>query len=238
MTLLSSLGHHRAELSYRVLPLPVGRPREPVYAVQRVGAVTVGVGLLVFGLLGLTGGVPFLSTEGHRVLGLSSNGLLATVSLAVAAVLLSAAARGPRVASTAMIVLGALFLLSALVNTLVVGTSLNLLAFQVSNVVFSGVVGSLLLVLGAYGRLGSNLPIDSPYAHPRQPVLEPTDLPSTPAEVAAEAGMRAAEIAVVQHCATEHQQHLVHAMAQARTRAERRRVWIELQPNEAPGTSR
>jgi hypothetical protein len=228
MTLLGSLGHHRAGLSSRVLTLPVGRVREPVYAVHRAGAVAVGLVLLVFGLLGLTSGVPFLATEGQRVLGLSANGLLAVVSLAVAAVLLSAAARGPRVASTAMIVLGVLFLLSAVVNTAVVGTSLNLLAFQLSNVVFSVVVGSLLLVLGAYGRLCSTLPADSPYARPRQSTPEPMDRPSTPEEVAAEAGMRAAEIAVVQHCATEHQQRVVQAMAQVRTRAERRRIWMDL----------
>jgi hypothetical protein len=198
-----------------------------VYAVQRIGAVAVGLVLLAFGLLGLTSGVPFLSTSGQRILGLSSNGLLAAVSLAVAAVLLCAAARGPRVASTVMIALGGLFLLSAVVNTALVGTSLNLLAFQVGNVVFSVVVGSLLLVLGAYGRLSSNLPIDSPYARPQPPVSEPPELPSTPEEFAAEAAMREAEIAVVQHCATAEQRRLVEAMAQVRTRAERRRVWAD-----------
>jgi hypothetical protein len=173
--------------------------------------------------------VPFLSTQGERLLGLSSNGLLAVVSVAVAAVLLGAAVRGPRVASTVMIALGVLFLLSAVVNTALVGTSLNLLAFQLSNVVFSVVVGSLLLVLGAYGRLSSNVPIDSPYAHPQPPVSDPPELPSTPEEVAAEAAMREAEIAVVQHCATEHQRRLVQAMTEVHTRAERRRMWMELQ---------
>jgi hypothetical protein len=66
-----------------------------VFAVQRAGAVTVGLVLLAFGLLCFTRELPFLSSSGERVLGLSANGLLATVSVVVAAVLLGAAVRGP-----------------------------------------------------------------------------------------------------------------------------------------------
>jgi hypothetical protein len=199
-----------------------------VFAVQRSGAGIVGGMLLVFGLLGATGGVPFLATHGQRYLGLSSNGLLSALSLVVAVVLLGAALHGPRLASTVMIVLGVLFLLSALVNLALLSTAFNLLAFQLSNVVFSVVVGFLLLVLGAYGRISGNLPADSPYAHPRSLVPEPPDLPSTPEEVAAEAAMREAEIAVVQHCASGDQQIRVRAMAAMHTREDRRRVWMEL----------
>src|SRR5690349_19744173 len=124
---------------------------ERVYAVQRIGALAVGVVLLVFGLLGATSGVGFLTTHGERFLGLSSNGLLSAVSLVVAVVLLGAAFRGPRTASTVMIVLGVLFLLSAVGNLALLRTGFNLLAFRMSNVVFSEVVGLLLLLLGAYG---------------------------------------------------------------------------------------
>jgi hypothetical protein len=242
MTLLSHVGH--------TIPHPLAHLRRPrrsagpgslvvqsaveradidprIFAVQRLGAVSVGVFLLVFGLLGAAGGVGFLSTHGARYLGLSSNGLLSALSLVVAAVLLGAAFRGPRPASTVMIVLGVLFLVSALLNLAVLRTPLNLLAFRMSNVVFSVVVGLLLLVLGAYGRISGNLPADSPYAHPRDRVEEPSDLPSSPEEIAAEAAMREAEIAVVQHCATEDQRRRVLAMSAVRTRAERRRIWRE-----------
>ncbi len=206
---------------------PTDRPvDERVYAVQRLGAVSVGLILLVFGLLGSTSGVPFLDTHGQRLLGMSSNGLLSALSLAVAAVLIGAALLGPRLASTVMITLGVLFLLSALVNMAVLETSLNLLAFRMSNVVFSVLVGLLLLVLGAYGRISGNLPATSPYAHPRDLVVEPPDLPSTPEEDAAEAAMREAEIAVVQRRATEDQRRRVAAMAGVRTRADRRHVWM------------
>lgn len=206
-----------------------------VYAVQRTGAVAVGLVLLVFGFLGATGGVGFLATHGQRHLGMSTNGLLSLLSLVVAVVLLAAAFRGPRTASTVMIVLGVLFLASALVNLALLRTSWNLLAFRMSNVVFSDVVGLLLLLLGAYGRVTGNLPETSPYVHPHPLAEEPPDLPTTPEEFAAEAGMREAEIAVVEHRATPDQARRVQAMTAARTRDGRRRIWMGF---DAAGTRR
>jgi hypothetical protein len=202
-------------------------PGARVYAVQRAGAVLVALFLLVFGVLGLASGQRFFSTQGQPVLGLYSNGLLSTLSVIVALVLLAAAARGPRTASTVMIVLGTLFLLSALVNSIVLESSLNLLAFGISNVIFSVVVGLLLLLLGAYGRISGHLPPDSPYAHPSTAVPYLDERPRTPEEVAAEQAMREAEIAVVQHTATADQDRRVHAMAQMHTRTDRRQVWME-----------
>jgi hypothetical protein len=239
MTLLSAFGHHPAPL---VLRRPAGTAADRpavngrVYLVQRLGAVAVASILLVFGLLGATGGVPFLSTHGARYLGMSSNGLLSALSLVVAVVLLGAALAGPRIASTVMIVLGALFLLSGLFHLAVLNTAANLLAFRMSNVVFSFVVGLLLLVLGAYGRISGHLPADSPYAHPRDLTVELPDPPVTAQEVAAEAAMRQAEIAVVQHCATEDQRRRVQAMGEAHTRADRRRIWMAY--DASPGSDR
>ena len=205
-------------------------PGARVYAVQRTGAVLVALTLLVFGLLGFAGGLDYFSTEGERILGLSSNGLLSTISVVMAVVLLVAAARSPRVTSTIMIVAGSLFLLSALVNLAVLRTSFNILAFEFENVVFSVVVGLLLLTLGAYGRISGHLPDDSPYA--RHSVADDadldlsSDLPSTPAEIEAERAMRDAEVAVVQHVATNEQRRRVAAMAKVHSRADRRRVWM------------
>jgi hypothetical protein len=218
-------------------------PTSIVFRVQRTGAICVGLFLLVFGVIGLAGGLGFFDTEGERILGLSSNGALSTLSIVVGLVLVGAALRGPRVASTVMIVLGVLFLLSALANLAVLTTSLNVLAFEVSNVLFSIAVGLLLLMLGAYGRVSGNLPSDSPYAH--QHVADPRppeSYPSTPEEFAAETAMREAEIAVGNHVGTEDQRRRVQAMALVHTRADRRRVWMELdaalpaQPAEVPHT--
>ena len=229
MTLLSHLGHPTAHRPPVVLRRPVDPAARPavngrVYAVHRLGAVAVGSMLLVFGLL---------ATEGGRSLGMSSNGLLSALSLIVAVVLVGAALAGPRVASTVMIVLGVLFLLSGLVHLAVMSTAVNLLAFRMGNVVFSFVIGLLLLVLGAYGRISGNLPADSPYAHPRALTVEPPDRPVTAEEVAAEAAMREAEIAVVQHCATEDQRRRVQAMSQEHTRVGRRRIWMAYDDAEA-----
>ncbi|WP_448624900.1 DUF4383 domain-containing protein [Geodermatophilus sp. URMC 64] len=255
---LLSLGHGGASPLHRVsflprlprlprrtaehVPAPVAVDDQPavdgrVFAVQRLGAVGVGTFLLVFGTLGLTSGVPFLSTHGQRLLGLSSNGLLSVLSVVVGAVLVGAALRGPRVASTVMMVLGSLFLLSSLVNLALLQTGFNVLAFRISNVLFSIGVGVLLLVLGAYGRVSGNLPETSPYAHPHPHVVEPPELPSTPEEVAAEAAMREAEIAVVEHRATEDQQRRVAAMARVHSRPDRRHVWMEFdRPTAGPGS--
>jgi hypothetical protein len=198
-----------------------------VFAVQRTGAVLVALFLLVFAVLGFAGGLDFFSTEGEEILGLPSNGLLSAISVVMAVVLLAAAARGPRVASTVMIVAGSLFLLSAMVNLALMETDFNILAFEMENVVFSVVVGLLLLVLGAYGRIGGHLPPDSPYAHPDESVDYGEDqFPSTPEEVAAEEAMREAEIAVAEHRASDAQRQRVAAMARATTRRERRETWM------------
>ncbi|MGY2079129.1 DUF4383 domain-containing protein [Modestobacter sp. SYSU DS0657] len=201
-------------------------------AVHRIGAVVVAAVLAVFGVLGLVDGLDYFSTDGERILGLSSNGLLSTISLVTAAVLVAAALHSSRTASTVMIVVGALFLVSALVNMALLETDWNFLAFSMANVIFSICAGLVLLILGAYGRVSGNLPADSPYRADR-PATDEDDgtgqeLPTSPAEAEAERAMRDAELAVVEHRATPEQQRRVTAMAQVRTRADRRRVWMEM----------
>ncbi|MGY2002500.1 DUF4383 domain-containing protein [Blastococcus sp. SYSU DS1024] len=202
-----------------------------VLTVHRIGALVVAAVIAVFGILGFADGLEFFSTDGERILGLSSNGLLSTVSVVTAAVLVAAALRGPRIASTVMIVVGVLFLVSALANLAVLQTGFNILAFRFTNVVFSVVAGLVLLVLGAYGRVSGNLPPDSPYARPGVDAggddPDPAgEHPSTPAEFAAERAMRDAEVAVVQHTATPDQQRRVAAMSAAHSRGDRRRIWL------------
>ena len=222
MTLHLTRPHRKPRAGATVLS-----PGQRVPVVHRIGALAVAAVIATFGVLGLLDGLPFFSTDGSRVLGLSSNGLLSVISLVTAAVLVAAVLRGPRVTSTVMIVVGSLFLLSALANLAVLRTDWNFLAFRFPNVVFSVVAGLVLLLLGAYGRVSGNLPSDSPYARPQSdapPLVD--DSPSTPAEYAAERAMREAEVAVVQHTATADQERRVAAMAKVSPRAERRRVWM------------
>ncbi|MCO7219164.1 DUF4383 domain-containing protein [Klenkia sp. PcliD-1-E] len=203
-----------------------------VKAVHRLGAFTVAAVLAVFGILGFVGGLDYFSTDGGQVAGLSSNGLLSTISLVTAVVLVAGAAKGGRVASIVETGVGTAFLLSAFWHLFVLNTSLNVLAFQMSNVIFSIVVGLLLLTVGLYGRVSGNLPSDNPYRANLEagvePLTEEPELPArTPEERRAEAEIRAAEIAVAEHRATPEQAARVEAMSHERTKAGRRRVWMQ-----------
>src|SRR4051794_5654077 len=75
---------------------PVAGPGARVPVVHKVGAVVVAAVIGAFGILGFAGGLDYFSTEGAQVLGLSSNGLLSTVSVLTAAVLVFAAFRSAR----------------------------------------------------------------------------------------------------------------------------------------------
>ncbi|GAB4082443.1 DUF4383 domain-containing protein [Modestobacter muralis] len=203
--------------------------RTRVTVVHRIGALVVAAVIAAFGVLGLLDGLDYFSTDGERIAGLSSNGLLSTISLLTAAVLVVAAVRGSRTASTIMLVIGALFIASALINLALLETDWNFLAFSVANVIFSICAGLVLLTLGAYGRVSGNLPDDSPYRGAQdagEEVMESPELPETPAEEAAERAMRAAELAVVEHRATADQLARVQAMAKVRSRSARRTVWM------------
>jgi hypothetical protein len=222
----------RDTLRHRTADTSETAPPSRVATVQRLGAVLVAVVLLAFGLFGFLERLDYFSTEGGRIAGLSSNGLLSTISVVTAVVLVVAAFRSARTASTVMLVLGVAFLVSALANLAALRTSFNVLNFSMANVVFSLCAGLFLLVLGAYGRVSGNLPPDSPYrgADPSGDEVEgpePERYASTPAERAVERAMRDAELAVAEHRATPEQTRRVAAMAQVRTRADRRRVWTE-----------
>lgn len=199
--------------------------------VHRIGALLVAGVIAVFGVLGLAGGLGFFSTDGEPVLGLSANGLLSTVSLVTAAVLVAAAARSGRLVSTVMTVVGVLFLLSAFGHLFVLDTDYNLLAFELPNVFFSIGAGLLLLLLGTYGRVTARLPRDNPYylaAHDDDPAVrpEPDWSPPTPEEAIVDEAMAEAERACAQGYGTVDQRTRVAAMSHVRTPEDRRRVWL------------
>ncbi|GAA4889823.1 DUF4383 domain-containing protein [Actinomycetospora straminea] len=141
-------------------PTPLSRR---VVLVHRAGALTVAAVIAVFGVLGYVGGLSAFDTRGMPLLGLSTNGLLSTVSVVTAAILVLAAVRGGRPASTVMIVIGVAFLLAAFAGLAVLATPYNLLAFRLPNVFFSIGAGLVLLVVGSYGRVVVHLPPDNPY---------------------------------------------------------------------------
>ena len=140
---------------------------------HRGAALVFGFALSVFGLLGFVNHLSWFDPNGPPILGLSTNLLLSTLSVVVGAVLIGAAGRGGRAASTTLVVVGGLFMLSGVVNSVLLSTAFNLLSFRMSNVVFSLLAGFVLIVLGAYGRFAGHLPADNPYRRAR--VGDPVD---------------------------------------------------------------
>jgi hypothetical protein len=190
--------------------------------VHRIGAAVLGAGLCLFGILGFVDRLRFLALHGKVVLGLASNGLLSTISVIVGAVLIGAALRGGRVSSTITVAVGLLFLLSGLLNLAVLDTKLNLLAFRLSNVVFSFVAGMLLLFLGAYGRFSGGLSADNPYYQRRH--REDSGAWDDHRDDDDDR-LLAAELAVAAGHATPEQEQLVRDDAQRRADEAHRRAW-------------
>ncbi|MER7760668.1 DUF4383 domain-containing protein [Streptomyces sp. NPDC097619] len=146
--------------------LPVDHPLARVY---RIGAALCGLLLLVFGCLGFAGSLDSFDTDGQQIAGLSTNGLLSTISVIVGLLLLGAAVVGGNLASSVNIVVGVLFVLSGFVHLFLVGRSGNILDFGMSNVIFSFLMGLLIMTFGMYGRVSGGLPHDNPYWRRRHP---------------------------------------------------------------------
>ncbi|MEU6014462.1 DUF4383 domain-containing protein [Streptomyces sp. NPDC047515] len=146
--------------------LPIDHRLSSVY---RVGAGLMGLVLLAFGILGLIDEIGFFSTGGATVAGLNTNGALSVLSICVGLLLFIGMVIGGNFASTLNMVLGIAFILSGFINLALLGTGYNFLAFHLQNVLFSFVVGLMLMVFGMYGRVSGGLPHDNPYWRSRHP---------------------------------------------------------------------
>ncbi|MEL5955833.1 DUF4383 domain-containing protein [Streptomyces sp. CLV115] len=146
--------------------LPVDHRLSQVY---RVGAGLMGLVLLAFGVLGLIDKIGFFNTGGATVAGLNTNGALSVLSICVGLLLFIGMVIGGNFASTLNMILGIAFILSGFVNLALLETDYNFLAFRIQNVLFSFVVGLMLMVFGMYGRVSGGLPHDNPYWRARHP---------------------------------------------------------------------
>lgn len=146
--------------------LPVDHRLSRVY---RVGAGLMGLVLVVFGVLGLIDRIGFFDTQGDTVAGLSTNGALSILSICVGLLLFVGMVIGGNVASTLNMTFGILFIASGFVNLALLDRSFNPLAFRMQNVIFSFVVGLMLMCFGMYGRVSATLPHDNPYWRARHP---------------------------------------------------------------------
>lgn len=139
----------------------------PLSRVYRFGGGLVGVLLLVFGVLGFFDQLAFLDTEGDRVAGLSTNAVLSTISVVVGVAMIAGAVIGGNVAANVNSIVGALFLVSGFANMCVLRTSWNVLNFSMANVIFSFVVGIVVLMFGFYGRVSGGLPVHDQFYRAR-----------------------------------------------------------------------
>ncbi|GFH34263.1 DUF4383 domain-containing protein [Streptomyces pacificus] len=146
--------------------LPLDHKLNKVY---RYGAGLMGLILLVFGTLGLTRNLSFFDTGDATIAGLSTNGALSVLSICVGLLLFVGMVIGGNFASTLNMVLGILFVFSGFVNLGLLDTGANFLNFRIQNVLFSFVVGIMLMWFGMYGRVSSTLPHDNPYWKARHP---------------------------------------------------------------------
>lgn len=204
-------------------------PDHPLSRFYRVGAAIFGAFLLVFGVLGLANRVPLFTTSGIDIVGLSSNGLLAVVSVVVGAILVGAAAWGGPVASTTTAAVGVLFFLSGLINLGLLNTPWNVFAFKLQNVVFSLIAGMLLMFFGFYGRLSGGLPEDNPYVryrHHEPPADEvPEQRLAEERRIAELEPLCEAEVAVAEGHPTPQQERQVRAEIWRHMQEERRRAY-------------
>ncbi|MET7512644.1 DUF4383 domain-containing protein [Streptomyces sp. NPDC005480] len=146
--------------------LPVDHGLSKVY---RIGAGLMGLVLVAFGILGLIDQIGFFDTGGDKVAGLNTNGALSVLSILIGALLFAGMVIGRNVASTINMTVGVLFIISGFVNLALLQTDYNFLAFEIQNVLFSFVVGVMLMAFGMYGRVSGTLPHDNPYWRARHP---------------------------------------------------------------------
>ncbi|GGJ98444.1 hypothetical protein GCM10011583_32390 [Streptomyces camponoticapitis] len=146
--------------------LPVDHRLSMVY---RIGAGLIGLVLLVFGILGLVDQIGVFGTGSHTTAGLNTNSALSILSICVGVLLFAGMLIGKNFASTLNMILGVLFILSGFVNLALINTGFNPLAFRIQNVLFSFVVGVLLMFFGMFGRVSGGLPHNNPYWRARHP---------------------------------------------------------------------
>ncbi|KOG55598.1 hypothetical protein ADK75_10470 [Streptomyces virginiae] len=140
--------------------LPVDHHLATVY---RYGALLCGLILLAFGILGFADALRPFDTRGETIAGMTTNTTLSVISVIVGLALAAGAFIGGNFASTLNITVGALFLLSGFAHIFVLDKDANVLGFGMTNVMFSFVMGLIIMTFGMYGRVSSKLSHDNPY---------------------------------------------------------------------------
>jgi hypothetical protein len=140
--------------------IPVDHPLRGLY---RALSTLIGFLLLIAGVAGLiktAGSMDFFDIHGERILGLTMNPAFAVLNIVVGAIVAVGGILGRNIDATINLLGGIVFLLAGGVMLCVLRTDLNLLAFSVTNVNVSFVIGTILLTAGLYGRTsGTRKPV-------------------------------------------------------------------------------
>jgi hypothetical protein len=151
--------------------LPINHPLRPLW---RTLTALAGLYILIFGIVGLAqgGSDGFFGNDDTFALGLRTNPAFSVLSIVVGSVVLLGSVYGRNVDRFIDFGGGIVFMVAGLVMLALLRSSANFLNFQVSTVVVSFIIGSLLLTGGLYGKVGSaeDVAAEEQYRHGDAPV--------------------------------------------------------------------
>lgn len=133
---------------------PVDHPLRGLY---RGLAVLVGLALVVFGVVGYvqTSDLPMFDQTGERALGLTTNLAFSLLSIVFGILVVATTLIGRNFDVPVNVGLGTVFMVAGLAMLCLIRTDLNFLAFSITNVNVSFVIGMLLMAAGLYGKASS-----------------------------------------------------------------------------------
>lgn len=143
----------------------------------RVLATLSGLYVLIFGIVGVlqTRGMGTFAIHGKRVLGLTTNPGFAILSIVVGAVIVLASLIGRNVDVPINLLLSLVFMLAGMFSLLFLRSSLNYLAYSLTNCLVSYLIGIILYMAGMYGRVSRRAPAGAD--HPGQPLPDRPGVP-------------------------------------------------------------
>ena len=135
--------------------IPVNHHLRPLY---RGLTALAGIFILVFGVIGLgrtAGGAPFGTQDAVYVFGMRTNLAFSVLSIIAGLILAISAALGRNIDHFINICAGIGFMVVGMLMLGLLHTDANFLAFTMTNVVVSFIIGVVVFAAGLYGKTGS-----------------------------------------------------------------------------------
>ncbi|MER7443272.1 DUF4383 domain-containing protein [Micromonospora avicenniae] len=134
---------------------PVNHPARPIY--RAIGGLT-GLYLVVFGVLGIiaTAGNDVLAQDDTRVLGQGTNLVFSLVSIVFGIIVLAGTALGRNIDVVINQWVAYVLMVVGLGGLAFIRTDANIFNFNIGTVIVLMVAGMLLLMVGMYGKVGTD----------------------------------------------------------------------------------